>query len=107
MYRPSSRVSRSLTSFGMTARGSDAAQTPSLSQLVSSEEITQLKASGLVGIGAVNRVVLNVARPLLADRPFLGVGRIGGAHKLAQIGDGVFLFQREHYDWSARHEIGE
>src|SRR5271156_1922246 len=76
-------------------------------QLVSRKKETQFKARRVFGIGAMNRIVLDARRPLLADRAFLGVGRIGGAHQLAQVGNGVFLFQSQSDDWSARHEIGE
>jgi len=51
--------------------------------------------------------VFNARCPLLADGAFLGAGRVGGAHQLAQIGNSVFFFQARADDWSARHEIGE
>src|ERR1700722_912136 len=76
-------------------------------QFVSGKKITQLKASGFVGIRAMDGIVFNVAGPLLADRTFLGVGRVGGAHKFAQIGDGILFLQRQYYDWAAGHEIGQ
>src|SRR5947209_18629806 len=43
-------------------------------QLISRKEIAQLEAGRIVGIGAVNGVVLNAGCPLLADCSSLGIG---------------------------------
>src|SRR5579864_6403537 len=94
----------------MTAAGSNwahARKTPSLCQLVSREEVAQLEARGFFCVGAVNGVVLNVGRPLLADRAFGGLGWVGSPHQGAQIGDRIFLLQGKHYDRPARHEVGQ
>src|SRR5580658_7810144 len=80
---------------------------PLFRQLVSRKKETQFKACRIFGIGAMNRIVLDARRPLLADGAFLGVGRIGRAHQLAQVGDGIFFFESQSNDRSARHEIGE
>src|SRR6476660_3194110 len=55
----------------------------------------------------MNGVVLNAAGPLFADGAWFGVGRISGTHQLAEIGDRIFFFQREHDNWAARHEVRE
>src|ERR1017187_7664263 len=44
---------------------------------------------------------------LLCRSAFLSAGRVGGAHQLAKVGNGVFFFQGQRDDRSARHEIGE
>src|SRR5664279_2556937 len=46
----------------------------------SGEEITQLEARGVFGVGPVHRVLLDARRPLLADGAFLRFRGIGGAH---------------------------
>src|SRR5258708_2957150 len=76
-------------------------------QFVSCEKETQLKTRRILSIGPVNRIVLNARRPLFADGAFLGVRRIRSAHQLAQIGNGVFLFESQSDNRSARHEPGE
>src|SRR5271166_2058795 len=78
-----------------------------LRQFVSGEEITQLEARRVFGIGAVHRVLLDARSPLLANRACVGLGRIGGAHQRAIVGDGVFFFQRHDDDRAARHKVGE
>ena len=49
-------------------------------QLVSREEKAEFESGGVLGIGAVNRVALDVGSPLLADRAFFGIRGIRGAH---------------------------
>src|ERR1039458_6229962 len=75
-----------------------------LRQFVSGEEITDLETRGVVGIRTVNGILLDARSPLLADGAFVGLGRIGGAHQFAVVGDGVFFLQRHHDDWAARSE---
>ena len=55
----------------------------------------------------MNGIVFDVGGPLLANGAFLGIGRIGGAHQLAQVGYSVFLFQSQSYDRAAGHEGSE
>src|SRR5271166_4398030 len=76
---------------GRDARGTAGKLPALLRQLVSREEKAQLKPCRVFRVGPVNGVVLDVGCPLLADGAFLGLRRIGGAHELAQVGDGVFL----------------
>src|SRR5664280_1056306 len=78
-----------------------------LRQFVSGEEITELETRSVFAIGTVHRVLLDARCPLLADGACLSLCRIGGAHQLAVIGDGVFLLQRYHDDRTARHEVGQ
>src|SRR6267143_3008861 len=78
-----------------------------LCQFVSGKEKAKLETGRVLGIGTVNGIVFDVASPLLANGAFLGMGRIGGAHQLAQVGDSVFLFQSQSYDRAARHEGSE
>src|SRR6476660_7032624 len=63
-------------------------------EFISCKKITQLEACGFIRVRAMDGVVLNARRPLLADGARLGVCRIGSAHQLAQVGDGIVLFQR-------------
>ena len=39
--------------------------------------------------------------------PSSALRRVGGAHQLAQIGDGIFFFERQDDDRAARHEVGQ
>ncbi len=39
--------------------------------------------------------------------PSSALAGIGGAHQLAQIGDGIFFFQRQHHDRTAGHEVSQ
>ena len=48
---------------------------------------------GVFGVGAVDGVLFDRAGELLADGALFGIGRVGGAHQLAQIGDGVVLLE--------------
>src|SRR5450755_1030120 len=50
----------------------------SLGQFVTRKEEAQLETRCLIRVGAVNRVVLNVTGPLLADGALFGGGRVGG-----------------------------
>src|SRR6266581_7439396 len=70
-------------------------------QLVSRKEKAQLESRRIFRVRTVNRVVLDVGRPLLADGSFLGLSRIGRSHQLAQVGNGIFLFQCPHDDRAA------
>ena len=67
-----------------------------LRQLVTRKEIAQLEARRLFRIRSVNRIGFDAGRMLLANSSVLGFGRIRRAHEFAEIGDGVFLLQREH-----------
>src|SRR5271166_1210185 len=78
-----------------------------LRQFVSGEEITQLEARRVFGVGAVHRVLLDARSPLLANRTRVGLGRIGGAHQRAIVGNGVLFLQRHHDNRPARHEVGQ
>lgn len=53
-----------------------------LGQFVSSEEVSDFERRGLFRIRTMNRVLLNGAGKFLADRAFLGICGIGGAHQL-------------------------
>src|ERR1700736_2426822 len=100
---------RSFALLRMTAAGSrfaHARRTPSLCQFVSCEKETEFKARGILRIGAVDRIVLDIRGPLLANCAFLCIRRVSRAHEFAQIGDGMFFFQSENDNWSARHEVG-
>jgi hypothetical protein len=78
-----------------------------LRQFVSREEKTQLKARGIVGIRAMNRIMFDARRPLLANGSFFGIGRVSRPHQLAQIRNGGLFFQRQHDNWAAAHEFSE
>src|SRR5258708_6027960 len=68
------------------------------------EKITQLKAGSIVGVGPVDGIALNAVRPFFADGAGFRVRGISGAHEFAQVGDGVFFFQRQYHNRSARHK---
>jgi hypothetical protein len=55
----------------------------------------------------VDGVLLDAGSPLLADGALFGIGRIGGTHQLAVVGDGVFLLEAHDDDRAAGHEVGE
>src|SRR5271166_4772072 len=78
-----------------------------LREFVSREEVADLEARGVFGIGAVHRVLLDVRSPLLADSALVCLRRIGRAHQLAIVGDSVFFLQRHDDDRPAGHEVGQ
>src|ERR1051326_3966349 len=82
-------------------------ETLSLRQFVSREKEAQLKARSIVGIRAMDRVVLDTRCPLLSDCAFLGIGRIGRAHQLTEISNCVFFFERQYNNRPAGHELGQ
>ena len=47
------------------------------------------------------------AREVLADRPLGGVGRVGSAHELAKILDGVVLLEHHDDAGAGAHELRE
>ena len=49
----------------------------------------------------------STARMHLADGALGGVGRVGGAHHFAVLGDGVLAFQHLHHGRGRRHELDE
>src|SRR3974390_1089822 len=59
-----------------------------LRQFESCEEITQLEARGVFGVGTMHRVLFDARCPFLADCTLVCLGRVGGAHQLAVIGNG-------------------
>src|SRR5712675_2578770 len=94
----------------MTAAGSRSAharKTPSLRQFVPCEKETQFESRGIFRIGTVDRIMLNIRSPLLADGAFLGIGWVSGAHQLPQIGDGIFFFESQNNNGPARHKVSE
>jgi hypothetical protein len=55
----------------------------------------------------MHRIGLDVFGEVLADRAFVGIGRVRGAHDLAILGDGVFAFEHLNDDRAGRHEFAE
>jgi hypothetical protein len=79
----------------------------SFSQFESRKEKTEFEARSFVRVRAMDCVVFDIRGPLLADGAFFGVGGVGGAHELSQVGDGIFLLQGENHDRPAGHKIGQ
>src|SRR4029077_10597715 len=75
-----------------------------LREFVSGKKEAEFETRGVLGIRAVDSVVFDARSPLLPDSSLFGVRRVGGAHELPQIGDGIFFFQRQSDDRTARHE---
>ena len=44
---------------------------------------------------------------ILRMRACFGLGRVGGAHELAEVGDGVVLFEDHGVDGAGAHEVSE
>jgi hypothetical protein len=55
--------------------------------------------------GAVHGVGVDRSREIGANRSRGCLGRIGGAHQLAVLGDGVLTFQNLDHDGTGDHEI--
>src|SRR5258708_3972896 len=76
-------------------------------QLVAGKKITELEPRRIVGVSSVDGIALDRLRPFLPHCAGFSVSRIRGAHQRAQVGDGVFFLQGQHYDRTAGHEAGE
>src|SRR4051812_37896575 len=76
-------------------------------QLAGLEEEPDLALGGLLGVGAVDEVVLVGDAVVAADRAGLGLEAEGRAHELARDVDRVRTLERERHDGRARHELHE
>src|SRR2546427_13309022 len=76
-------------------------------RLQRAEEIGQFELGRLLGIGAVDSVVLDVGPADLTDRAFSSLGRVRRAHQIAVPLDRVLAFQREDHDGPRGHEAAE
>src|SRR4051812_22202260 len=65
-------------------------------ELGRSEEVGDLDRRVLFAVGAVDGVLADRLRELAADRARRGLGRVGGAHDVAVLGDSVIAL--EHHD---------
>ena len=78
-----------------------------LLEFVTGEEVADFEGGGVFGVGAVDGVFADRASELLADGSLFGLGRVGGAHELAEVGDGVVFFEDHGIDDAGAHEISE
>jgi len=78
-----------------------------LLEFVAGEEVADFKGGGVFGVGAVDGVFADGGGELLADSSLFGLGRVGGAHELAEVGDGVVFFEDHGIDDAGAHEISE
>src|ERR1035437_9791085 len=74
-------------------------------QIRGAEEEAQFGLRGVRRVRAVYRVALDAGREPLADGALRGVGRVGGAHGLAPLADGVLALQRHHDEGPFGHEL--
>src|SRR6185312_9818816 len=74
-------------------------------EFVSCEEVADFETRGVLGIGTMGGVVLDVGAPFLPDGPLRGIGRVGRAHQLAPVENGIVLLQRHHDDRTTGHEV--
>ena len=52
-------------------------------------------------------VGLDALGEILADRAVIGVGRVGGAHHLAVLGNGILAFEDLNHHRSGNHEVAQ
>src|SRR5215469_11729877 len=76
-----------------------------LLQFETSKEISNLKRRRLLAIRAVDRVLADRSRILLPDRSLFGLRRVGRAHQLAQVGNGILLLKNHREDRPAGHKL--
>src|SRR5918911_1845903 len=76
----------------------------SLNKLQATEEVRQLHLRVLLGVGAVDGVLADGGGELLAQRPLVGLRRVGRAHQVAPRLDRVLLLKRHDDARRARHE---
>src|ERR687883_1823558 len=76
----------------------------SLNKLQATEEVRQLHLRVLLGVGAVDGILADGGGELLAQRPLVGLGRVGRAHQVAPGLDRVLFFERHDDARTARHE---
>src|SRR5262245_49207567 len=76
-------------------------------QLQAAEEVADLERRRLRAVAAVDRVLLDVAREVLADRPRRRLRRIGRAHELPVLLDRALPFEDRDQNRSAGHELAQ
>src|ERR1700733_4345342 len=70
-----------------------------------SEEVSNLKRSRILCIRAMDRILANRRRKLLANCSLFRLCRIRRAHQLTQIGNGIVFLEHHREDRPARHEL--
>src|SRR5215469_1166691 len=73
-------------------------QTEKLLHLITCEEITDLKLGRILRVRAVNRILADRRRILLADRALVGLRRIRRTHQRTQISNGVLLLEHHRHN---------
>src|SRR5947209_3100574 len=73
-------------------------------EFVTGKEIAQFELRSVFGVRAMDRVLFDRRRELLADRAFFRIRRIGRTHQLSQVRDGILFFECENNDGTRRHE---
>src|SRR3990172_5935855 len=87
-------------------RGSGPCLNPCLlAKLQGAEEIGYFVRRRFRRVRAVDGVLLQVDGEILADRPRLGVSRIGRAPKLSPSGNGAPLLKDHGHAWARRHIV--
>ncbi len=71
------------------------------------EEERDLARGVLEAVGAVHDILLDARRQVRADRARRGLLRIGGAHELAVLRDGVVALEHLHHDRTRDHEADQ
>src|SRR5712691_3654946 len=71
------------------------------------EEVGDLESGCLRRVRAVDGIGLDRGREVLPDRPRGGLGGVGGAHEVAEAGDGALAFQHHGHARALGHEGAE
>src|SRR4051812_2136079 len=69
------------------------------------EEVGDLLARRLGGVGAVHHVLVHGLGEVAADAALGGLLRVGGAHDVAVLEDGALAFQRRDHHGTRDHEV--
>src|SRR5215211_4832904 len=79
----------------------------SLNKFQAAEEVGQLDGRVLLGVRPVDGVLADGGGELLAQRPLVGLRRVGRAHQVAPRLDRALLLQSHHDARPRRHERGQ
>src|SRR6267378_1050183 len=71
------------------------------------KEIPNLKPRGVRGVRPVRAVVADVRAEVVANSPRRRFFWIGGAHRVAPLGDGAVGFQHQRKNLAGAHEVGK
>ena len=71
------------------------------------EEVAEFERRRLRRVRAVRGVVVDRGAEVLAQRAGVGLGRVGRAHEVAPLLDGVRRLEAQHDARARRHEVGQ